>query len=318
MGKLPTYRVCPTPPFQKISVDLVGHFLVKPTMTSRTQSKVWVLMYLCDVSKALHTEVIDSMSSSAIINAFRSCFALRNTPEQISSDPGKCFVGAKNKLEKEIGQTAKDLVNYWPSINWVVHPTEAPWRNGAVEAMVKQLKSSFKMLPNYKLTLLEFRTIINEITTSINNRPLGILEDNMQPLTPNQLLLGRNFSPIAPGTNVNADTSLLGLKDYIKDVYKTWWSRWEAEVLPKLFVPGPKWSKTHNNVKVGDIGLLLSYKGSAGKILTVYKYCKVIEVIESEDGLIRKVKIEYRIPSLKKKEICVDIKRLVLLPNITL
>ena len=64
MGKLPSYRVCPTPPFQKVSVDLVGHFLVKPTMTSRKQSKVWVLMYLCDVSKALHTEVIDPMSSS--------------------------------------------------------------------------------------------------------------------------------------------------------------------------------------------------------------------------------------------------------------
>ena len=253
-----------------------------------------------------------------MINAFRSCFALRNTPEQISSDPGKCFVGAKNKLEKEIGQTAKDLVNYWPSINWVVHPTEAPWRNGAVEAIVKQLKSSFKMLPNFKLTLLEFRTLINEITTSINNRPLGILQNDMQPLTPNHLLLGRNFNPIAPGIIVNADTSLLGLKGYILDVYTTWWSRWEADVLPKLFIPGPKWNKTHTNVKVGDIGLLLSYKGSAGKILTVYKYCKVLEVVESRDGLVRKVKVEYRIPSLKKKEACVDIRRLVLLPNIPL
>ena len=27
MGKLPLHRVCPTPPFQKVSVDLVGHFL---------------------------------------------------------------------------------------------------------------------------------------------------------------------------------------------------------------------------------------------------------------------------------------------------
>ena len=26
MGKTPSYRVCPTPPFQKVSVDLVGHF----------------------------------------------------------------------------------------------------------------------------------------------------------------------------------------------------------------------------------------------------------------------------------------------------
>ena len=316
MGKLPSYRICPTPPFQKVSVDLVGHYFVKPTMTSRKQSKVWILMYLCDVSKALHTEVIDSISSSAIINAFRSCFALRNTPEQISSDPGKGFVGAKNRIDKELGQIAQDLVNYWPSINWVIHPTEAPWRNGAVEALVKQLKNSFKMLPNFRLTLLEFRTIINEITTSINNRPLGILESNMQPLTPNQLLLGRNFNPIAPGTNVNSDTSLIGLKNYVKDVYKSWWSRWEVEVLPKLFVPGPKWNKSESNVKVGDIGLLLSHKGSAGKILTVYKYVKVIEVIESEDGLVRKVKVQYRIPSLKKKEVYVDIRRLVILPNL--
>ena len=55
-------------------------------------------------------------------------------------------------------------------------------------------------------------------------------------------------------------------------------------MFPKLFIPGPKWNKIHTNVKVGDIGLLLSYKGSAGKILTVYKYCKVLEVIESRDG----------------------------------
>ena len=115
--------------------------------------------------------------------------------------------------------------------------------------------------------------------------------------------MGRNFNPIAPGANANVDTSLIGLKNYVKDVYKSWWSRWEVEVLPKLFVPGPKWNKSESNVKVGDIGLLLSHKGSAGKILTVYKYVKVIEVIRSEDGLVRKVKVQYRIPSLNKKEI---------------
>ena len=63
------------------------------------------------------------------------------------------------------------------------------------------------MLPNFKLSLLEFKTLIAEITTSINNRPLGILQNDQQPLTPNHLLLGRNFSPIAPGTTINVDTS---------------------------------------------------------------------------------------------------------------
>ena len=52
--------------------------------------------------------------------------------------------------------------------------------------------------------------------------------------------------------------------------------------------------------------------------LTFYKYIKVLEVIESEDSLVRKAKIEYRIPSLKKKEVIVDIRRLVILPNLTL
>ena len=44
----------------------------------------------------------------------QSCFALRSTPEQISNDPGKGFVGAKNRTNKELGQVAQDLVNYCP------------------------------------------------------------------------------------------------------------------------------------------------------------------------------------------------------------
>ena len=73
-----------------------------------------------------------------------------------------------------------------------------------------------------------------------------------------------------------------------------------------------------DNIKVGYIWILLSYKGSAGKMLTLYKYCKVLKLIESEDGLVRKVMVEYRILSLKKKEVCVDIRRLVIWPNVSL
>ena len=67
-----------------------------------------------------------------------------------------------------------------------------------------------------------------------------------------------------------------------------------------------------------QIFLLLSYKTLAGKMLTLYKYCKILNVGESEDGLVRKVIVEYRIPSLKKKEVCVDIRQIVILPNVSL
>ena len=61
---------------------------------------------------------------------------------------------------------------------------------------------------------------------------------------------------------------------------------------------------------------MLSSKAPAGKMVSVYKYCKVVRVLEYGDGLVRRVIVEYRIPSLKQKQVCVDIKRLSILPNI--
>ena len=71
-------------------------------------------------------------------------------------------------------------------------------------------------------------------------------------------------------------------------------------MLPKLFVPGSKWNQKHDNVKVGDIGILISSKALAGKIISIYKYCKVVKVLESRDGFVRRVIFEYRTPSLKQ------------------
>ena len=62
---------------------------------------------------------------------------------------------------------------------------------------------------------------------------------------------------------------------------------------------------------------MLSSKTLASKIISVYKYCKVVKVLESNDGLVRRVIVEYRIPSLKEKQVCVDIRRLIILPNIS-
>ena len=109
---MPLDRVCPTPPFEKVIVDLVGHFLVNPILSPRAIIKVWILIYLCDMSKALHIEVVDSMTSSAIINAFRSYFVIRDTPAQISNDPGKYFLGAKIIMQKEFSSVAHDFVDY--------------------------------------------------------------------------------------------------------------------------------------------------------------------------------------------------------------
>ena len=58
---------------------------------------VRILIYLCDIPKALYIEVFDS-----IINDFRSYLVIEDTPAQISNDPENYFLGAKNCNEKGV------------------------------------------------------------------------------------------------------------------------------------------------------------------------------------------------------------------------
>ena len=84
-------------------------------------------------------------------------------------------------------------------------------------------------------------------------------------------------------------------------------------MFPKLFVPGSKWRDPRPNLKVGDLCLLLSKKGSTND--TTYKYCIITRLNPSDDGLVRSVWVKYYITSLKMKEVLVDIRRLVILPT---
>ena len=53
----------------------------------------------------------------------------------------------------------------------------------------------------------------------------------------------------------------------------------------------PKWHKSDKPIQVGDVVLFLK---SEGKLSEVYQYGIVLSVYESKDGNIRKVDIEYK------------------------
>ena len=59
--------------------------------------------------------------------------------------------------------------------------------------------------------------------------------DSLNTLTPNHLLMGRKFSPIAPITPTAGGTFTLGFSLHQRDLYKTFWSRWRSEVLKNLY-----------------------------------------------------------------------------------
>jgi hypothetical protein len=205
---------------------MCGPYIVRLSTNHKLTTKVWVLIYLCDQSKALHIEIVEDYSGPGLVKALKQAFAVRNTPSQITTDPGKNFVRARTLLSHPnsgSGLSKEDLATVqatFPAIKWNILPPGSPWRNGGPEAMVKQVKYSIRLLPTNQLGMLEFCCVLMEITATINNRPLGVCTATDQPLTPNQLLLGRNFDSVPPLYN-HEELSLSGLRSYVVEVFRS-------------------------------------------------------------------------------------------------
>merc|ERR1711867_25399 len=128
---------------------------------------------------------------------------IRNRPNEITSDAGRNVTKSMKLIleSMESSLTHKDLKEMqsnWPQITWSVNPPDAPNHIEGVESMVKATKRSLKYLPTSSLSLLEFDAALKNITSTINNQPLGFNTNEDEVLTPNQLLLGRNFDSIHP------------------------------------------------------------------------------------------------------------------------
>ena len=78
-------------------------------------------------------------------------------------------------------------------IKWQFNLSRAPWWGGQFERLVALLKQSpYKAIGNGNLQRTELQEIILDVEITLNNRPLGYMEDDVElpVLTPNSLLFG--------------------------------------------------------------------------------------------------------------------------------
>ena len=133
-----------------------------------------------------------------------------------------------------IKKNLEEIQSTWPQINWTVIPPAAPHRIGAAESMVKATKRSLCYLPTSTLTILEFDAVLKNIASTINNRPLGFNTTEDQVLTPNQLLLGRNYDPILPPDSMR-EANITVLHSSLRNIVSSWFKQWNNTVVPQLF-----------------------------------------------------------------------------------
>ena len=216
MGQLPIERVAfGSPPFSAVCLDLLGPVLVKGMVNKRAQMKVWPIIFVCQATGAVHVNVMHNYGTDAFLLQFQSFVSIRGTPAKVVSDKGSQLTSSTNVVaftQKE------DPANWgWDKVKskmvgsgteWEFVGAGCQYRNGLAERRVMVLKRMLEhLLANTMLdaggqkkpTLgyAELQVLLQQAANITNDRPVGLhqlMEDELVPLTVNQLLLGRNSS----------------------------------------------------------------------------------------------------------------------------
>ena len=302
MAPLPKIRLSVAPVFYVTSLDLFGPLIIKDTVKQRTQKKVWGCVFNCVTTRALHIDLTADYGTDAILQTIRRFTAIRGCPSEFRSDQGSQLMSAAKEIQELVTDWKWAEVSDWCTdqrIKWTVVPAEGQHQNGLSESLVKSVKRSIKhKIGKNVLAFSERQTAEFESANIINTCPSGIVSgsdpEQPTPITPNDLILGRSTGEVPQGPFDNCRAVNRRFR-FIQNLVTEWWESWYETVLPSL-VPSYKWKQRHRNVAVGDI-CLIQYKK---EIRATYRLGRVIEVQKGDDGLVRKVTLQYRLPGEKK------------------
>lgn len=96
MADLTSERVNPSPPFTYCGMDCFDPFL---TRQGRKVNKRYGQLFTCLCCRAVHSEMLNDMSTDAFINSLRCFIALRGTVGQIRCGQGTNFCWRKKQTE---------------------------------------------------------------------------------------------------------------------------------------------------------------------------------------------------------------------------
>ncbi|XP_062533439.1 uncharacterized protein LOC134202468 [Armigeres subalbatus] len=287
MAPLPKVRVTPyVRPFTFVGVDYFGPVLVK---IGRSNAKRWIALFTCLTVRAVHLEIVYSLSKESCVMAVRRFVSRRGAPAEIFSDNGTNFVGANNQLKQEIGELHQHLASTFTNTRtrWSFNPPGAPHMGGAWERMVRSVKVAIggileaQRRPDDEV----LETVVIEAEAMINSRPLTYIpleSADQESLTPNHFILGSSNGvkqmPVLPTDYQSSLRNGWKLAQHLSDSV---WRRWIKEYLP-VISRRSKWFEEVKEVAEGDLVLIVD-----GKIRNQWIRGKVEKVVQGKDGRVR-------------------------------
>ena len=291
MAELPPERLRTfSPVFMTTGVDLFGPFNLK--YGRNKVNKAWGALFTCATVRAIHLEIVDSLSTQSFLHALRRFVAQHAWPTTIISDNGTSFVGAQAELRKLVQDGRKQIEDFamLHKVKWIFITPLSPHQGGFYESLIKQTKRALQVaVGRQTLTWNEMSTVFAEAKCLVNSRPLGYASNDpndLQPLTPNHFLLGRASVEVPQGP-FQETKNLHKRFEFVQSIVNQFWKRFVQEYLPTL-MRRSKWILKGRQLEIGDIVLLTDPNVSRGK----WDLARIMNVFPGHDGIIRNVEVK--------------------------
>lgn len=296
MADLPSDRLEQAAPFTYVGVDTFGpwQIVARRTRGGFANSKRWAILFTCLTIRAIHIEVVESLSSSAFINALRRFLALRGTVKEFRSDRGTNFVGACEELQMNAIQVERgEIQNYLYNKGtvWKFNSPHSSHMGGVWERMIGIARRILEpMLCNEKnLTHEVLITVLAEVTAIVNSRPLvPVSYDSEVPeiISPNKLLTLKSDLDVQPSEIIETQNLYKFQWQRVKHLANIFWNRWRKEFLQSL-QSRRKWHNVQDNIQEGDLVLLKDK--DVGRVC--WPVARIKRVFPDSDGKVRKVEV---------------------------
>ena len=313
IGQLPPERIDASVPFNTVGIDLFGPLRVKEKFCLKgecgnnsnckhRESKAWGCLINCFTTRAVALEIMYDMSTESFLAAFMRASNRYGLCSTAYSDNAKTFKAA----DRELKRLYKNVC--WPEVaaataqrgvQWRWSTELAPKTNGVSESLIKGAKMALKRtVGQMAISRDSLQLAFTCAEQMMNDRPLQQLEGSKDEwaITPSMLLLGRQIGSLPhPGRNpalkdeqLPSVTRLMMLRKRMMSALWKQWQRdylWQSQYSRLAHFPNPP------TLKIGQVVLLREKGLKTGS----WRLARVTDLIEGNDGLVRKVAL--RLPS---------------------
>ena len=254
-----------------VAIDFCGPFTVYEGPQKQAQ-KCWVMISSDLVTRFISVEVVTSMTTAAFINAFRAYVAVRGCPRKVWSDNGTNLTSGAKVLKDAL----KNL--NWPEIksnfkgfDRHFFPSRASSFAGIIEIYVRLFKKALQKSLQFdrglktprRFNVEQFRTLILEAISLVNDRPLGPEHwdrkglNSLAHVSPNKLVHGRS-SKIVPinmtlREAIEQGMNIQMLYKHRTKVLRLFWTEFKSNYQRNLKF-SPKWfQKFGNKIEAGTM-----------------------------------------------------------------